>query len=425
MSSVIGYFQGLARHQFFRSVVALASGTAVAQLIAMAALPILTRMYSPDVFSLLAVYISVLSIISVSACLRLDIAIPLPESDRDAAHLLVLALFFAFLVSLVTGGILWGWSDEIDQLLGNRGLQNYFWLLPLGVWLSASYSAFRYWNGRRKRFKAIAGNQVVQVSVGVGTQVAMGLGSGGAFGLLFGHMLYGGIGALGLAWRAWSADHQSFRGMSFQEMKMRLAEYRKFPQYSTFEALFNVAAIELPIILIASLAASPEAGYVLLVTRIMGAPLQLVGQAVGQVYLAHAADELRAGRLKSFTLKNIWGLAKIGVAPLLLFAVFAPDIFEILFGEQWIRAGVLAQWMMPWFILQFLVSPISMVLHVLGAQQIALWLQFFGMILRVGSILAAAAISQAFVAEVYAISGGLFYAVYLAVIVQKINKAAR
>ena len=57
----------------------LVGGTAFAQAIAVLALPLLTRLYTPDDFSVLAVYAALLGIISVVACLRLEIAIPMPN----------------------------------------------------------------------------------------------------------------------------------------------------------------------------------------------------------------------------------------------------------------------------------------------------------------------------------------------------------
>lgn len=74
-----------------------------AQALTILALPVLTRLYSPEDFSLLAVYVAILGILTVVACLRFEIAIPLPEQDEEGAHLLVLALGSA----LAIGALLW------------------------------------------------------------------------------------------------------------------------------------------------------------------------------------------------------------------------------------------------------------------------------------------------------------------------------
>lgn len=84
-------------NDFLRSVTVLAGGTAAAQLLMVLLLPVLTRLYSPQDFNTLSVYLGLLSIFSVVATLRFELAISLPEEDGEAAHLLALGLGFSFL----------------------------------------------------------------------------------------------------------------------------------------------------------------------------------------------------------------------------------------------------------------------------------------------------------------------------------------
>ena len=63
---------------FRHSVGVLVSGGVLAHGITALALIVITRLYTPADFSVLAVYGSLLTIISVLACLRFEVAIPLP-----------------------------------------------------------------------------------------------------------------------------------------------------------------------------------------------------------------------------------------------------------------------------------------------------------------------------------------------------------
>ena len=69
----------LPRASFARSVGVLAGGTAVAQGIGVLALPLITRLYTPEDFSVLAAYASILGIVAGVACLRLDVASQCPR----------------------------------------------------------------------------------------------------------------------------------------------------------------------------------------------------------------------------------------------------------------------------------------------------------------------------------------------------------
>ena len=65
----------IAKNTFIRAVAVLVGGSAIAHGITAVALPVLTRLYTPADFSVLAVFSGILSVVSVAACLRFDIAV--------------------------------------------------------------------------------------------------------------------------------------------------------------------------------------------------------------------------------------------------------------------------------------------------------------------------------------------------------------
>ena len=137
--------------------------------------------------------------------------------------------------------------------------------------------------------------------------------------------------------------------------------------------------------------------------------MSLVGGSVAQVFLAHAPEELRAGRLGEFTAKILGGLLKTGVGPMLFAALVAGPLAGILFGKSWARAGELVAWMTPWFILQFLASPVSMVMHIRMQQVRMLLLTIFGVVLRVGAVYLGAKLAPSHMVECYAVAAAVYY----------------
>lgn len=407
----------LFRHGFVRSVGILLGGTAFSQALMVLVLPLLTRLYTPEDFSVLAVYASILGILSGAACLRLEIAIPLPPRDGDAANLLALALCCsAGIAGLLALGVAL-FPAQIISLVAQPKLQPFLWLLPLGIWLCSSYAALQFWTTRKKKFGLISKTRMTQAIGGAGTQVGLGFAGIAPLGLVLGQMLSSGAGIFGLLCDAIKNDRATLRAVSWSNMRRVFCEYDRFPKYSTFESLANSASVQLPIIIIAALAVGPEAGFLMLATRVMVAPMSLIGGAVSQVYLSRAPEEFRAGTLATFTVDIISGLVKVGVGPLVFAGIVAPVVFPLIFGSQWQRAGEMVAWMTPWFILQFLASPISMTLHVTQSQRTALILQIFGLALRVGSVTAAAYWAQCWIVESYAVSGFIFYLTYLCIVV--------
>ena len=399
----------VSRNKFARAASVLVGGTAAAQALTILALPILTRIYSPEEFSLLAVYVALLTMLSVVSCLRLEIAIPLPEDDDEAINLLALALSLAAIfASLILLGML-ACGPALFELMGQPRLEPYGWLFPAGVWLAGSYAALQYWATRKHRFSIIAGTRIKQSSSGLVTQLGLGWVGAGPVGLLIGHALTAGSGVMGLAWQTWRKDRTLLTKISSKGMIAAFRNYRRFPLYSTLEALANTAAIQAPVFLIATLAAGPEAGFVLLATRALGTPVTLIGSAVSQVYLTRASTEMRSGQLSAFTTSVLLGLAKVGVAPLCFLAVIAPSFFALIFGDEWRRAGELVAWMVPWFVLKLMSSPVSMVMHVKMMQRAMLVLMVVGLFIRLFITMGAYVFDQKLIAQGYALSGAVHY----------------
>jgi len=401
---------------FVRSVSALAGATASAQMLVLLALPFLTRLYTPEEFGLLAIFSALLGMVSVVASLRYQVAIPLPKTDALAANILGVALVAVIGVTVLTVIAVTLFGDGLTVLIDSPELSTYMWLLPIGVAAIGAYNIFQLWATRKRAFKRISITRIEQAVGGVGAQLGLGVAGFGAGGLIVGQLISQGSGFLGLARRAIKEDGHILKQINLRRMTVAASAYRRYPKYSTFEALANSASVQLPLIIIAGFVGSAELGMLMLAMRIMQAPMSLVGMAVSQVYYVQAVDEFRQGRLAELTAKVMGGLAKLGIGPLLFAALVAPSLFGIIFGEAWQRAGVLLAWMTPWFVLQFMTSPVSMALHVTSHQRLALGLQVFGLTFRVTTVVTAGELINGGVSEWYAASGAVFYLFYLIVV---------
>lgn len=273
---------------FIRSVSVLVGGTAIAQVISILILPILTRLYTPEDFSVLAVYAALLGVLSAVACLRFEIAIPLPENEGEAINLLVIAVGAALLFSATIGLIIFFFSNEISGLLNQPNVADILWLLPIGICATALYSAFQFWATRKKNFTRIARTRMEQAIGGSATQIAMGWFGLGPFGLVLGQVVNAATGLVGLAREFFKNKNNILDSVSWSEVKKNFKRYERFPKISTIESFANISAIQVPVLIIAAMAIGPEAGYLALAMRIMQAPLGLIGSAIAQVYLSQA-----------------------------------------------------------------------------------------------------------------------------------------
>jgi O-antigen/teichoic acid export membrane protein len=373
------------RGGFLGDVLKLSFGTLAGRLIALAALPLSTRLYAPEDFVLLAVFLALVNTLAVVACLRLEIAIPIVETDAEAADLLALALLVTAGLAIVIGVPALLIPDRVAQWLGNPAIAPFLWLVPLGVAMAGSYSALQYWTTRARRFGDIARTRVGQALAGVTAMLALGWLGFAPFGLLLGNVLNIGAGGISLAVRALRHAPAANGGIRFRDLGKTLHRNRRYPLLSTPEALLNIVGVQAPVLLIAAYAGT-EAGYLFLAMQVMAAPMALLGSSIAQVYLSRAPQEFRAGNLAPFTLGIMRRLVVVGVGPLLLAGAVAPHVFPWLFGPSWARSGEIMAWLVPWMALQFITSPVSMVMYVTGRQRAMLALTAIGLVQRVGAV---------------------------------------
>ncbi|MBZ0488012.1 oligosaccharide flippase family protein, partial [Acinetobacter baumannii] len=394
---------------FLKAVSVLVGGTAFAQGLAIIALPFITRLYSPSDFSIFAVYASILGILTVASCLRFEIAIPIPSEDEEAAILVILALISNLAISILTGLLIWVFHVEIISLLKKPNFNHIIWLIPLGVFFSGIYTALQYWATRKKNFTVIARTRVVQSISGVATQIILGFWGTAALGLALGQIIKVSFGIGKLAKNFWKESEVFIRNITIIKLYNVFKKNDQFPKYSTLDSLANSAGAQLPIIIIATLALGSEAGYLMIAMQVLAVPIQLIGGAVSQVYLAHAPAAVQEKTIAHYTTNILENLFKYGVSSLIFIGLVSPILAKYIFGYEWEKVGLIISWMIPWFAFQLIASPISMIMHIVGRQKQMLLLTLTGFILRIGILYGQFYLNPTYLLEAYAISGGIFY----------------
>jgi O-antigen/teichoic acid export membrane protein len=272
------------------------------------------------------------------------------------------------------------------------------------------------WFVRRSAFRSIATSRIAQSAAAATAQISLGVARQAPVGLMVGQLLNVGAGAVWLGGAALARDWRLLRHVTVERMARAFAKHRRFPLFSTWEALANASSTQVPILLIAAFAAGPEPGYVTLAIFLLQTPMALLGNSIGQIYLADAPKAQSEGRLKLYTLEFLRASVRAAAGPMAFIGIASPVAFGFVFGQPWARSGILVSWMVPWFFAQFVTSPISTALHILSRQREAMILQVSGLLLRSGGVVLASLLLPARISETYAITGFVFYAAYLSTI---------
>lgn len=372
----------LPKNSFARSVSVLVGGTASSQVLLVLAAPILTRLYSPEDFGLVAVYAGLLGLVVVVASLRYELAIPLPEDDLEAAHIVVLSLLMVLGMTILSSCAVFFFGDFICLKLNVPVLASYLWLLPIGVLLAGTYKVFNYWAIRARNFSSIASTKIRQSLVTLLIQLIAF--KAGGVGLLIGQAGGHCVGSLTLAKSAFSND--GFKKIGLAGTRKAAVRYRRFPIFSTWEGFINTAGFQLPPLMFSVFFNTGAAGFYSLSNRVLLLPMSLIGTAVGQVFFSSAAEAHRAGNTASLIVRIYDNLAHIAMPPTVILIMVGPDLFALVFGESWRQAGEFARWMAPWLFSVFVSSPLSTLFSVMEKQIAGLSFQLLLLFSRIGAI---------------------------------------
>jgi O-antigen/teichoic acid export membrane protein len=364
----------LPRGGFARSVSILVGGTALAQILAIIASPVLTRIYRPSDFGALQVFISLMSLVFVAATGRYEVAVLLPEDDESAIGVLVLAILCVCLTTILCTGMVvichYHWILPSSMLV----LRGLLWLLPVSIFGGGVYQALNYWAMRRDDYKQIAKSKFTQAGAQVVTQLGIGLLIHGPLGLLIGDSI-GRVSGSSRFVRDLCRDYgDKLRGIRIGSIVKLAVRYREYPLVSMWGTLINASGLALPSLFLAQYYGAEGTGWFALVNRVLGVPAALIGLSIAQVYISEAAKLSRSdpNRLMYIFLKTTRHMLYLGLVPCMLFTILAPWLFQIVFGHAWREAGVYARYMAFMFYASFINSPVTMTLNILERQ----WAQF-------------------------------------------------
>ncbi len=366
----------LQRRAFIRSILMVAGGTTLGQVFVVLASPLLTRLYSPESFGTLAVFLSLFSLLVIINSLRYELAIPLAEDDGDAAALLVLVCLLVVLTTVIFACFFGLFGTPLALLLNAPALDGHLGLLVVSLLVAGFYQGLTYWAIRRQAFSPIGYSKFWQSLGMVLTQLGLGVISSHPTGLTAGVAAGQSLGLWPLVRLLWRGDHSIFQQVRGSSVLAMARRYRQFPLLTSWSSFLMAAGLQLPTLFINTLYGAQVAGWFALGQRVIGLPMALIGTAVVQVYTGRASELARQhpADLRRLYGRTSAGLLVTGAVPIGLLMLIAPGLFALVFGEEWRAAGEYVQIMGPMFLAQLVMSSVSQGIYVIERQDLqTLW----------------------------------------------------
>lgn len=379
--------QALIKSSGVRNFAKLLSANVVAQVIGLVVYPILTRIYAPEDFGLLNLFLSIGNILVVLAIADYYYAIVLPKQEKHAVALTHISLLLLGLTTVfVACSVLF--STPISLLFKSPKLADYYYLMPLYVLSIGAWNVLNYWYIRTKNFGRISMYQVSQSVLSASGKIGFGY-----MGVLQGGMIYAIVIApiVSLIASIFLSARKTFaplRNLSWQQIWKSGKEYKNFPLFVLPRSFINVFAGQLPVLLLTPFFGAKYVGLLSMAILLGFTPIGTVSRAIYQVLYQHTTERVHASERIGNVFWRFVGYTSTLILPLFVALYFIlPTITAWLLGEEWRVVGEYIRWMLPWLYVSLLTGSTCYLSDVFMKQKMGLFFEILLALFRIIGLL--------------------------------------
>jgi O-antigen/teichoic acid export membrane protein len=344
------------KSEFIKNIFTLLSGSTIAQVITLLAIPVLTRIFTPQDFGFFAVYFSLATIVSTIATGRYELAIMLPKYKKDALSIVkgsVIIVFITSTICLIAIIILKNSSSKLIQFIEPV----YFYFLPLSVLLMGFIKIYSQWFSRQKEFKIIAISGIAQSGSTAGLNIFSGL----YFylqstGLFIGHLVGQFFQFVIFFFTFNRREKTDLKEISTTDIKTHLKENINFPYYSAPMGFLNSISVDILIYMLTIFYSTTLVGLYTNATKVVNYPLNLISQSFTSVFYQKISETEKKVELYLLSFFINLGLATIAMIPIVF---WGEELFAFVLGNDWTIAGSIAKYLAPLTITSFAMRNVS------------------------------------------------------------------
>lgn len=363
---------------FAKNFIIISSGNIVNQIVLLISYPIISRLFQPNDFGIFAQFQAILSIILLISSLRYESAIIIAKDDEEAVNLLFLCFTILITIVLFVFCCVVIFGNNIANAFSNIKLKFWLYLLPLFLLLAGSQEILNYWAIKRKNFKNSNYSNILKSSTNSLTRIIMGALNLSNVGLFVSRGISYLFSLVILVLKESNYIIALFLHNKVQIKKISLCakKYRNFPLFMSWGVILNNLSINIILLIISKFFGITMLGYYALANTTLNIPISIFRKTINTVFFQKASERKNIGApiindLKKITLY----LGVIGIIPLIVLVLFAPQIYSFILGENWLLTGKMVSIISPWLFLTLVTTPATSLIPVFGLQKYFVFLQ--------------------------------------------------
>lgn len=374
--------------QFVKNFLKVVKANIFARALPFLVMPILTRMYAPEDFAALSLFMSILLLASSFSTLRFEWSLPSVDSNSTAVNLMSVGFFFLVLTtsSFLLVIILLFALDSISIWKGFEILGLLLYLIPIAVLGLGLKSLLETWHIRANDLTPISYSKVIESSLDVTFSLVGGGLKWMSTGLVLARVV--GIWTAVIALLLNTKDLMvSLKEIKLYKLKRVFKLYSKEAYWSSLTSITNTVSFILPLLVFTQLYSTKEVGWYSLMNTLALAPIAVFSAALGQSFWSEAAKMARAkefSELKNLYLKTTYNLSLFSI-PAIVALLLSPLYLDIILGSQWEDASYIMVALIPFVAGKLIFAPTNHLI-VLSKQHLQAGCDITRIILTVAAI---------------------------------------
>ena len=343
------------RSEFAKNVGILSGGSTIAQGLNILTIPIFSRLYSPKDFGIMALFITISSIIGTISNARYDLTILLPKKDKFAINLTFLGIVVTITISILTLIIILPFKRTFASLFGEPAIENFLLLLPLDIFLFGVYNSISHWCNRKKLYTVMSIEAIIHVLIIVIFRGVLYFVFPNEVGLILSYLIGRLASFIIMLFIGFRTMDKNILSLSI--IKKLAVKYKKFPTFSTLSAFTNTLSRNITSIMMPKVFSSKNLGYYSMSRTILGLPFSVIAVSISKIFSQEASvEKIKTGKSIHTFDKTLKRLIIISIPLFLFIFIFVKPVITIFLGDEWIKTGEYIQFLVPLFAIQFISS---------------------------------------------------------------------
>lgn len=355
-------FNKIRSNRFIKDTAILTTGVGIAQILPIIAYPILSRLYTPDDFGLLAPITSIIAILGIIVTLKYENAILITNDERDCSILVLAILIVATIILAITEVAILIFAPTFSELLNDENLRKWLWVCPISAACVVLFNCFNEWSVRNGLFKTLAINKIINGFSLPAGKLSFAFPITRSFGLIIGDLVGHLITGISCYVRMIGKDKAKFAEISICDIKRLLRKYIDCPKYLLPGQLLNKVAYELPVFILMAKFSATSVGYYSMAVMVLALPTIVIGRSIGDTFRKKSSDIMRTkGAYNKFYLKIVGISFCLSFVGFSILYFIAPTLFSVVLGNKWVTSGYFCQIMCPMLTISFVSQIVSSV----------------------------------------------------------------